>query len=328
MKKKIGMIAAIVILILAAFLAPVIKQRNMQKRFEEQMDLGNRYLLEQNYEAAVVAFGKAIEIDPRQAESYRKMAEAYVGLGDYENAVLTLEKGYEFTGEESLREYQEEVIQMKERQERRAAVIQGLYEACLVSDEDGLYEILYGDEYRQMKNEWEFPLFYPEQNGMALGIYQKGIYFGELVDGIREGEGKWYFPDETVRKWRYRFTGSWKHDYPNGNGEEDQIYWNDSPGMEAEGTEHEIVRGSYRDGYADGEMSVTGTYYSETEQWSDSFHFRANYGVYEIIAVEGDEYVISYENGMVSIDEPGIRNVGVWGAMKDLTETEKEEYHE
>lgn len=243
------MIAAAVALILAVFLIPVIKQRNMQKRFEEQMDLGNRYLLEQDYEAAIVAFRKAIEIDPRQAESYRKMAEAYVGIGDYENAILTLEKGYEYTGEESLKEYQEEVLQMKERQERREAVIRGLYEACLVSDEDRLYEILYSDEYRQIGNEWELPLFYPEENGTALGIYQKGVYFGTL---------------------------------------------------------------------ADGEMSVSSTYHTGADQWQDHYHFRANYGVYEIIAEEGGEYVISYDNGMVSVDEPGLRNVGVRGAMKDF----------
>lgn len=327
MKKKIGMIAAIVILILAAFLAPVIKQRNMQKRFEEQMDLGNRYLLEQNYEAAIVAFGKAIEIDPRQAESYRKMAEAYVGLGDYENAVLTLEKGYEFTGEESLKEYQEEVMQIKERQERKEAVIQGLYEACLVSDEDGLYEILYGDEYRQMKNEWEFPLFYPEQNGMALGIYQRGVYFGTLVDGIREGDGSWYVPDEIHKEWKYRFTGNWLNDYPNGKGEETIIFWNDSANPAA-GMECDIKRGNYRDGYADGEIAVSSTFNSREEQSSDFFRFRANYGMYEIIAEEDGEYVISYDGGMVSIDDPGKRNVGVWGAMKDLTEAEKEEFHE
>lgn len=312
------MIAAAVALILAVFLIPVIKQRNMQKRFEEQMDLGNRYLLEQDYEAAIVAFRKAIEIDPRQAESYRKMAEAYVGIGDYENAILTLEKGYEYTGEESLKEYQEEVLQMKERQERREAVIRGLYEACLVSDEDRLYEILYSDEYRQIGNEWELPLFYPEENGTALGIYQKGVYFGTLADGIREGEGRWYFPDETARGWRYRFTGDWVNDYPNGNGEVDQSFWNDSPGIEAEGMDHEIIRGNYRDGYADGEMSVSSTYHTGADQWQDHYHFRANYGVYEIIAEEGGEYVISYDNGMVSVDEPGIRNVGVRGAMKDF----------
>lgn len=309
------MIAAAVALILAVFLIPVIKQRNMQKRFEEQMDLGNRYLLEQNYEAAIVAFSKAIEIDPRQAESYRKMAEAYVGMGDYEKAILTLERGYQYTGEESLKEYQEEVLQMKERQERREAVIRGLYEACLVSDEDRLYEILYSDEYRQIGNEWELPLFYPEENGTALGIYQKGVYFGTLADGIREGEGRWYFPDETHKEWRYRFTGYWLNDYPNGNGEEAIVFWNDSA-MPVSGMESDITHGNYRDGYADGEMSVSRTFSSREEQSSHFYNFKTNYGMYEIIAEEDGEYVISYDDGTVTIDKPGIRNVGVWGAMK------------
>ncbi len=121
---------------------PAIKQRNLQNQFAEQMDLGNRYLLEQDYDAAILAFGKAIEIDPRQAESYQKMAEAYVGLGDYENAILTLEKGYEFTGEESLHEWKQQLEQEKAERDRREAILKTIYEACQVADEDRLFRLL------------------------------------------------------------------------------------------------------------------------------------------------------------------------------------------
>ena len=43
--------------------------------WQEQYDLGMRYLIEGNYSEAIVAFTSAIEIDP-------KIAPAYVGRGD------------------------------------------------------------------------------------------------------------------------------------------------------------------------------------------------------------------------------------------------------
>lgn len=48
--------------------------------WQEQYDLGMRYLTEQNYEEAVVAFTAAIEIDPKQAPVYEGRGDAYVGL--------------------------------------------------------------------------------------------------------------------------------------------------------------------------------------------------------------------------------------------------------
>ena len=70
--------------------------------WQEQYDLGLRYLEEGNYEEAILAFTAAIEIAPKQAEAYIKTAEAYVALEDYNNAWDILEKGYIATGDISL----------------------------------------------------------------------------------------------------------------------------------------------------------------------------------------------------------------------------------
>ena len=54
--------------------------------WQEQYDLGMRYLSEGNYEEAIIAFTAAIEIDPNRAEAYIGRGDAYVGLGtDAEN---------------------------------------------------------------------------------------------------------------------------------------------------------------------------------------------------------------------------------------------------
>lgn len=112
--------------------------------WQEQYDLGMRYLTESNYEQAVIAFTAAIEIDPNQAGSYVGRADAYVGWGsaagenyltqaqaDYEQALTLdnkmvdiylrlaeiyiqqgefekatdlLNRGYEITGDQQLRQ--------------------------------------------------------------------------------------------------------------------------------------------------------------------------------------------------------------------------------
>ena len=61
--------------------------------WQEQYDLGMRYLNEGNYQEAVIAFEAAIEIDPKRPEAYLGAAEAYMGLGDYVSARKILEDG-------------------------------------------------------------------------------------------------------------------------------------------------------------------------------------------------------------------------------------------
>ena len=71
--------------------------------WQEQYDLGMRYLNEGNYQEAVIAFTAAIEIDAKRPEAYLGAADGYVGLGDYASARSILERGYAETGDESLK---------------------------------------------------------------------------------------------------------------------------------------------------------------------------------------------------------------------------------
>lgn len=71
--------------------------------WQEQYDLGVRYLSEGNYEEAIIAFTAAIEIDPHNPETYGKMAEVYIALGDIDAAKEILEQGTNETDNDSLR---------------------------------------------------------------------------------------------------------------------------------------------------------------------------------------------------------------------------------
>ena len=61
---------------------------------EQQYDLGVRYLSEGNYEEAIIAFTAAIEIDPKRAEGYAKLADAYMEIGDREAATTIFFRGW------------------------------------------------------------------------------------------------------------------------------------------------------------------------------------------------------------------------------------------
>ncbi|MDR1210340.1 MAG: tetratricopeptide repeat protein [Clostridiales bacterium] len=61
----------------------------------ELLDLGEKYLLEMNYEQAVVYFGRLIEIEPKNPRGYTGAADAYAGLGQPDKAKEVLKRGLE-----------------------------------------------------------------------------------------------------------------------------------------------------------------------------------------------------------------------------------------
>ena len=90
--------------------------------WQEQYDLGMRYLQEGDYEQAIVAFTAAIEIDPKQVDAYINLANIYVEQEDYENAVSILQKGLENCDEtETLNEKLSEVNQLIAKKEFEVA---------------------------------------------------------------------------------------------------------------------------------------------------------------------------------------------------------------
>jgi len=61
-------------------------------RVQEQLDLGAKYMEELDYESAIVALNKAIQIDPKNVEAYTMLAELYEKSGQLDDARTTLEK--------------------------------------------------------------------------------------------------------------------------------------------------------------------------------------------------------------------------------------------
>jgi hypothetical protein len=86
-------------LALSILLSACAKAPDPPPDWQAQYDLGIRYLSEGNYQEAVVAFAAAIEIDPKRADAYLGLADAYVALDDEGSAADALRKGYDATGD-------------------------------------------------------------------------------------------------------------------------------------------------------------------------------------------------------------------------------------
>ena len=82
--------------------------------WQEQYDLGIKYLSDGNYEEAIIAFTVAIEIDPKQSAAYEGAAKAYEAMGDLEAAKAILEQGIAATEDAVLVTYLESLAEQLE----------------------------------------------------------------------------------------------------------------------------------------------------------------------------------------------------------------------
>ena len=90
MRKFCGFLSIIILLCCLGSCA-----KSTEAQWQEQYDLGVRYLSDGNYEEAIIAFTAAIEIDPNRAEAYVGRGDAYIGSGEEEDNLSAAQSDYE-----------------------------------------------------------------------------------------------------------------------------------------------------------------------------------------------------------------------------------------
>ncbi len=102
----IGIIIAFVVvlaLILVILISAVLVIASPKRRLNQQLNMGDKYITELDFDNAIIAYQKAIEIDPDSAKAYLGLAQTYEMAGDYECAIDTLREGYNVTQSEEIK---------------------------------------------------------------------------------------------------------------------------------------------------------------------------------------------------------------------------------
>ena len=102
-KKLMILILAIVIAISSIF---IYKGAIAPKLYDKYLNTGIKYLMDGQYEEAILAFDKAIKIEPKTTEARVYQAKAYVGNEEFDKAVEVLEEAQNIdkTNEELLKQ--------------------------------------------------------------------------------------------------------------------------------------------------------------------------------------------------------------------------------
>lgn len=90
-------VAVLLCLIVAGIL--VLMLNSDGRRLNHQLQLGQKYLEEMDYEQAIVAFNEAIKIDPVNVDAYLGLADAYLRLGEYEDSLACIDRLLELDNE-------------------------------------------------------------------------------------------------------------------------------------------------------------------------------------------------------------------------------------
>ncbi len=198
------------------------------------------YNTEKRKEAERAAEAKRIEEEQKAQEAarqaageYQAQANAYMEEGKYDEAQEAIGKALEQTPEdESLAQEAEELNQKAEEMKGYNATMVAAMQAIEADDAealDKLQDSAEGKALAEMAEKEGSYIYYPEGEGSGKGIGFYTFddcecdqwYFGDYVQGKREGTGIWYYTSshtEDGKLYKEVYDGQWKDDAPNGKG--------------------------------------------------------------------------------------------------------------
>lgn len=304
---KILRISFVIVCIILVLSMPGCAEKQRELTVDELISLGEKYLLDLNYEQALVQFNKVIEIEPMNVRGYTGAAEAYMGLEKFDEAVAVLEKGLEQTEDDEIRNMLDVLVLNIENSNgftsEQDKVIQQLAKALADEDFDTAAAIVGSDTYLQLveKTQEIGPITHNAQDNNLI-IYPIGlVYFRELDNNLRSGLGIWFgCPNEDESydgMFRYYYKGQWVNDLPNGQGtinmaSNENFYLEAEEGLTFVSLYAEAT-GTFRDGYFyDGtSSSIQSMSDGEVHQWTETYEHGIVQAIPNTEIYEGGLYV-------------------------------------
>ncbi len=293
------------------FLAVLILLAGCQKKMgiQDYLDLGDKYLAEANYEEAIVAFTKAIELEPKAVNAYEGLANAYIKTENYSKAQETIISGiavYEGLAEaERTDEYTQSYEALLKLQEEVAAYLNGetdteeesetaetvpeetisekdfseyqeliddVQEKMASGDRDSIWQRQSEDDYQSFITELDRVLTKDCGDGNWLLIYPCGhCYYGGMENGKRSGHGIWCDYDYEDEHKEYT-SCTWKDDYPNGEGE----VWSVCTDVPEDMFHYQV---NLKDGLYHGTVQETDIWGAGEDSFSETISFECSDGI-------------------------------------------------
>ena len=213
--------------------------KSPEEMISEQLSLGNKYLAEGNYEEAIVAFEKVIELDPKAMEAYTGIVNIYAKENNPAKARQWIELGYQQMEQDT--EGNENFINvsidtlLKETEETNLEMISNLLELSSETNRDTIlekiqeytgYKIL--NEQSEFMNElqdlyqaenYDEIIHYIDENPEGFNLKDSSndtIFYGEAETFIPDGFGIGIFNGNKGNSLMY--IGEWKDGKRQGKG--------------------------------------------------------------------------------------------------------------
>lgn len=226
MKKKtksIIILATGLVLVIAILAICLGYNSSASVKLKKQLDLGQKYLTEQNYEQAVVAFEAAIEIEPKSPDAYLGLADVYISQNNLEKVSVVLQNGYEQTKDENLKtkldEVNAEIFRLEEekkkaageRKEKERRMAEELAAKTVQFDfEFTDFKIagydLYEEHFDDLMKDFDIQVY------NDIGSFYGNQYFG--ADGPADGSGNIFFDESKDNIYKAITYHCWDDDYP------------------------------------------------------------------------------------------------------------------
>ncbi|MBQ7588670.1 MAG: tetratricopeptide repeat protein [Lachnospiraceae bacterium] len=239
-----------------------------------------------NNAEAVEQYQKSLLYNKTNKTPYWGVANIYESLGDEDNMMISLQTGYDNTGDEAMMQKIEAVqaerarIQAEEEaaaaeEAERAAIeeahseaLKALYDCFASEDMDAVKDMLRTEEYMDLADEvvGDNTFYYGTRTdaglkeGKGIAVYRDGyFYYGDFSGDQRSGTGilmrAVYADSSAIGSFIYK--GEWSNDKPNGTGTCTSNYYADKVG--ASGLTKQVITGTYTDGLENGSMTLQGT---------------------------------------------------------------------
>lgn len=231
----------------------------LKARYDQTINAAAEYIYQENYPDGISKYHEAIAIMPSEEEAYVRLAQVYISLGEYENAVDLINSALKRVSGSALNETLSKAEALMEEEEERNETLKELYSALHSRDTDKLLDIM-GSSLFIDKLAVDTPVYYSPFGDTALEDYgmiiydDENIYVGALTDnGMKNGMGiQFQVIDNIIEQGWYYYLGEWNHDIPSGWGKTAE-----SMKKTAEGKTQirlTITEGTYENGLEAGNM--------------------------------------------------------------------------